>query len=202
MDYGILASDGATVDVKFVAPLQMTSNAPVFVSDSVSLKRHAVSQKAQRWELLAGLMPESRSRKFFLHNVTHGHTTPFFIRAPQPNGIEKEISKTAMMTASGSAGSSNIYISVGSEVAGKIPAGTFVNFVGHNKLYLLMDDVTGSAFYDIYPALTQAITSVAMVYKPQDVKMYAMYDPDVAVGIRYTDGVLSDPGQLKFIERL
>ena len=196
MDYGILDPTLTTVICKFVAPTKIINNSPSFVSDSVSLKRHAVSQKAQRWEILTNLMPENSSRDFFVHNTIHGNTGIFKIRMPQPYGLAAEIPSNSFV-ATGTRGSMNITVSG----FGTIPAGSFVTFAGHSKVYTLTSPAKSGAS-TVFPPLFESLSSATLNYKHEEVFMECSYDLDTSLGITYVDGILSDPGQIKLIERI
>jgi hypothetical protein len=86
-----------------------------------------------------------------------------------------------------------------------IPMGTFINFGGVGKVYMLTQSITlnvETMTAYIYPALrTQAAQGAIMYYK-DDVKMNVKYDTDVVRGMVYEDGILMDNGVIKLIEAL
>ena len=71
--YGIY--DNGEVIARFTAPLTIKSNQPVFVSDTLSLKRFISRRSAQRWEINAGLEPLTTDAQDLMVNlVTKGYS--------------------------------------------------------------------------------------------------------------------------------
>ena len=196
MEYGIY-QNGAVL-VKFVAPMSVISNNPVFGMDAVSLKRYTSSQNAQRWEIQTNLMPENGTADFMVHSVMNGYQNVFDILMPQAHRLVERNTKTRNINASGTKG--NTYVNVDA-VGGEIPKGTFVKFSNHDKIYMLTESLTsGSGTMRIYPALQRDLSVVVVHHKAQDVIMKARYDNSSSLGITFQDGWLSDPGSVKFIE--
>ena len=79
---GILDNSGALI-TRFVAPMEVRSNQPVFVSDTISLKRQVVSQGVQRWEITTNVEPSNYSADLLIHSVTNGYDQVIDIRMPQ-----------------------------------------------------------------------------------------------------------------------
>jgi len=49
--YGIYDTSTSKVIAEFVSPITVRSNQPVFISDTLSLKRSAYKRATQRWEI-------------------------------------------------------------------------------------------------------------------------------------------------------
>jgi hypothetical protein len=191
--YGIW--DGSAVIAKFTAPITVSSNTPVFVSDALSLKRIVSKRPAQRWEITATVEPLSiGANKLFAMLVKNGHFGEIQIVMPQNYGAVKARGGTSG-SASGSAGATSLSASAG----GLVPAGTFVRFASHSKVYMVTDDFTGGSM-NVYPPLL-ASTSGPM-YCGDNVIMNALLETDSITGMSYSDGILQDMGTLKFVEKL
>jgi hypothetical protein len=198
MAFGIW--DGTKVIAQFTAPLTVRSNVPVFASDTLSLKRHLVKRSAQRWEVEAGLEPQSTgSHELMSLLVTKGVTEEFKIIMPQNYGSTKELTTTANITATGSLGSSSVTISLNN---GILPMGRFIKFNNHSKIYMTTSKLTsGSGVVGIFPELRVAVSNEYVYYK-EDVQMSSLFDLDTITGMVYSDGILQDIGSIKIIERL
>ena len=130
--YGIY--ENGEVIAQFAAPLTIRSNQPVFVSDTLSLKRFISRRSAQRWEIDAGLIPQSTSaQNLMVSLVTKGYSETVTIIVPQNYGVIKARTATGTATGTGSAGSSSVTVS---GLIGLIPKGTFVKFSNHSNQLL------------------------------------------------------------------
>jgi hypothetical protein len=204
MQYGILAGDGQVM-IPFVAPTRITSNAPAFGADSISLKRYTLTQFAQRWEIRTNLYPEVDTCNFLTHSCQFGTATPFWIRMPQPVALEKFLKNapTNLTTLSSSAAGSSS-VTVGGTFS--IPAGTFLRFgnADHSKVYMARNALTPtSRSLQLVPPLLSAVPlGTAVICRPDLVQMKCFYDTSTTQGISYVDGILSDPGQVTLIESI
>lgn len=191
--------------IKFVAPISVKSNQPVFVSDTLALRRQTVSHNAQRWEIQAQLEPSNSSADFLVHSVVNGYNTTITIRMPQVYRLQKDDETTAtscVTTGVAAVNSSLVPVSIlkGTDNA-ILKKGEFIQFTGHDKVYLVTEDaVTGNV--KIFPALRAQVNSDTAVLFGENVKLRAKYDTDTMLGITYKDGILSDPGSITFIEAL
>jgi hypothetical protein len=193
--YGIW--DGTKVIAKFTAPLSVSSNVPVFVSDALSLKRLVSKRPTQRWEISATVEPLSfGSNDLFAMLVKSGHFGEIQILMPQNYGAVVARTTVGPGTASGSAGATSVSASSG----GFIPKGTFIKFASHSKIYLSTADLAGSGSLQIVPELRASVSGT--MYHGDDVVGSFLLDPEVIAGMSYRDGILQDLGTLKFVERL
>jgi len=195
--YGIL-DDNSELIAKFVAPLRVTSNQPAFVSDSLSLKRSVKARSGQRWEVAAPVAPLSTSaNKLFAMFVEKGNRKVFDITMPQNYGAVFNRKDLNAVVGNASAGATTVLFSTYSF----IPAGTFIKFANHDKVYMTLEDRNRSGLVKITPPLrTQCVAT--LVSWREDVIMKAYLESDVISGMSYTDGILMDNGELTFIEAL
>jgi hypothetical protein len=194
--YGIYES--GKVIAKFVAPVTVKSNVPVFASDTLSLKRRVSRRTAQRWEIETRIEPLSfTAEDLFANLVTKGHSEAISIVMPQNYGVIKKRTSTSTPTATGAAGSSVISITGNT---GFIPRGNFIKFNGITKIYMLTDAINGNGSVGIFPQLR---TNVNAVFAHRDdVIMPCYYDLDTIIGMTYSDGILMDIGTVKLVEAL
>jgi hypothetical protein len=199
MLYGILRTSTNTgidseIQCSFVAPLSVKSNQPAYAQDSMNLRRHASSQNIQRWEIAANLHPENGTADFLTHSVVSGHDQPIYVRMPQVTNLVTS-SGIITLTADVAAGTNVIHTST------TLVYGEFINIgVTNPKVYLVVSAVAGQA--TVRPLIVNSEVTGAAVTVGGKVTMTALYDSDTQLGITFTDGVLSDPGSVKLIERL
>ena len=195
MKYGILKSNINTgldseLDCVFCAPLTIISNQPSYSQDMMNLKRVAASQNVQRWEIESNIEATNDSINYLVHSVINGNDTVFPIRMPQAVGVK--------LTSNNSMNANQpIYTNIFNINGSGVSKGEFIQFEGHAKVYLV---VSGGTTITIKPSLRQAITAGTNIISGGKVTMSARYDSETRVGITYVDGILSDPGSLKFIE--
>ena len=86
--------------------------------------------------------------------------------------------------------------------------GSFIRFTNHNKVYLIREITSVSvntANVVVFPNLTASITgggTPETAYLGGHVTAHMYYDLDNAIGISYSDGILTDPGVVKLVEAL
>jgi len=194
--YG-LCTDAGVLLARFVTPLSLESNEPVFSADSLSLKRSTISRTSQRWEIRAGLEPLSYTNNaLFAFLVKKGLSATFKIRVPQPFGSQETRTVTGALSGSGTANSDVVNLGY---FSGTLPIGTMVKFSNHNKVYMITD-VSGSQI-SVFPKLVSNVSGATMYYK-DDVIADFYRDGTSLSGMSMQDGILMSTGELKFIEKL
>ena len=194
--YGIYES--GEVIAEFATPLTVRSNHPVFASDTLSLSRQVIRRTAQRWEIEARIVPLSSTANILFSNlITKGYSVAFDVVMPQNYGAILNRTASGSVTASGSINASVVTLS---GLSGLLPSGTFIKFASHNKIYVTLEDRSGSGSVIIYPGLFAGLSGIAMTYK-DDVLMKCLYDLDTTIGMVYSDGILMDMGTIRLIEK-
>jgi hypothetical protein len=202
MKYGILKTTSNTgtdaeLQCVFTTPLSIVSNQPAYVQDMLNLKRKVNSQNIQRWEMEANIEPSNNSSNFLVHSVMNGYDTVLNIRMPQVYGnAPVDIAANTSAVTNGISASTD---TIG--VSGTIPnVGEFVQFTNHDKVYLVVERFSTSM--KIAPALLKNVTINENIKRGGRVTLKAYYDNAVKLGITYIDGILSDPGSVRFIEAI
>jgi hypothetical protein len=192
--YGIY--EGGKVIAKFVAPVSVRSNQPVFASDTLSLKRYVSKRPAQRWEIETRLEPLSHSAEdLFVDLISKGYSSPTTVTTPQNYGASRKLTGSNSPTATGAVGASLISVTN----TGFIPKGTYIRFSNHSKVYLTLANRDNSGTVSIFPALRAAVSNTTFLCK-DDVIMTCFYDLDTIIGMSYVDGILMDLGTIKLVE--
>jgi hypothetical protein len=205
--YGILHSNVNTghpseLKIGFVAPLTIQSNQPAIVTDSLSLRRRVSYQKVQRWEITTNLDPENTTANYLVHSVRNGYTEIFYIRMPQVFRFYNNMPKNLSLVLASSAQAGDTSINISGLGLNEMNEGEFINLYGDSKVYLVVKAGSGGAGVEIYPPLMSSKAAGLPILYGDTVTMAARYNSDVILGIKYTDGVLSDPGSVKLIEAL
>jgi hypothetical protein len=195
--------EGGKVTIPFVAPMSILSNTPVFGQDSISLKRYVSRRgKAQRWEIVTSLMPTNNDANFLIHSVTNNASKVFDVLMPQVK-LQNLTTYTGSIfvgnTIQGGSTSIPVLFTGGT---GRLSKGEFIQFSNHDKIYLVTQDRINSGVLSIFPELRVSVdNTVSIKYRNNGtVLLKAYYDFDNVFGIQFTDGILSDPGTVSFIE--
>ncbi len=198
---GIITPNGV---IQFAAPMSINSNQPVFVADSVNLKRYTASMGVQRWEIETNVEPSSTSADYLIHSVSNGYSEVFNVEMPQPyRGTS--IYPTGTLPAFASAGTYFVRVSS----IGNLNRGDFISFTNYNKVYLItaISSYGGNPSYPgvytltVFPRIMSEISNGTLNYG-NNVIFKARYDTDSMIGIKYIDGILSDPGTVKLVEAI
>jgi hypothetical protein len=181
----------------FAAPLQLKSNVPVFVSDTLSLKRFVAGQAAQRWEIEARIAPTNDSVDFMMNSILNGHFNKIYVRMPQPvtPAIQAIPGSTSMVLVNAVASNTSI-TSNGTHVVGE-----FIKFNTSAKVHMVKK-ILAAGVIEIFPGLLANTPSTSIIMRGGWVTMEAYYDTDTVSGMIYSDGMLQDPGSIKLVEAI
>lgn len=189
---------------KILAPLQITSNRQTYQSETLSLKQQTFLTQAQRWELSFRIAMNSDENDMFGAHTWDFHTKKTMVM-PQLNGPARALTFTGLLaTADVSAGGDNT-VSIAATGTGVLPAGYFIKFDNHNKIYAITDSVTfanDTQTVNVFPSLLTAVSGATAVLTGDNATIRYQLDLTSGQGITYQDGVLSDPGTIKLIESL
>jgi hypothetical protein len=200
--YGIY-EDGKVI-AQFATPLQVVSNVPVFVSDTLSLKRFVSKRPAQRWEIESSVEPfSSNAQNLMVSLITKGSFEAVSVVMPQNYGaVFSRVAVGAGTTlVSGTAGSTQLNLTATGFSRLVIPKGTFIRFQNHAKIYMTTTDVNGSGSINIFPELRVNLSNVGMNWQDNVIGSF-FYDTDVIKGMQYSDGILMSIGTLRLVENL
>lgn len=188
-----------------LAPLSITSNEPVFEMTTVSLKTQRASQGTQRWELTFTTANSAANEAEALLGSVEGITSTSTMVMPQlPSIVAGNTATTTQVIDAGvAAGLSTVTI----VSDGVILKGSFIKFNNHDKLYMVTADVAASVAsapvdVDIYPSLRSAVTTSHTLNTGSSAVLTYYRSIDNAMGISFTDGILSNQGTINLIEAL
>jgi len=190
---------------KILAPLQITTNEPVFATDSVSLKQLRASQGAQRWEMTFSVLTNDGAADILLGSIDEIATANTMVM-PQLKEVDDRATQTystAPVSVAAAGGDTSVSVSVAS-ISGTLPRGSFVKFSNHDKVYIVKQDVnfsgTGSAVVEVYPPLNTALTTSDQLAMGSSVNFTYFRSVDNISGITYQDGILAEAGAITLIE--
>jgi hypothetical protein len=192
---------------QILAPLQITSNEPVYSTDSISLKQLRASQGAQRWELSFNVLTNDNAADLLLGAIDEIDSVGSMVMPQLKEVSDKNtlVVDTSSVAVSAAGGSSSVTVSRTGN-SGLLPRGSFVKFSNHDKVYIVKQDVDffgiGNTAISIYPALTSALTAGHSIVMGDSVDFTYYRSVDDITGITYMDGILADPGRITLIEAL
>jgi len=188
--------NGATI----LAPLKITSNEPVFEMTTVSLKTQRASQGAQRWELSFATATSAATEADAILGAISGITVADTMTMPQLPSVDAANTigvSRAISSASAGASSVNLHNN------GFMSKGTFVKLSNHDKIYMVTaDHSAGVSPVSIYPTLRVAVTGTDTLKTGSSAVLTYYRSIDNAMGITFTDGLLSNAGSINLIEAL
>jgi hypothetical protein len=181
----------------FAAPLSIRSVRPVFVSDSMSLRRFvAYRGDAQRWIIETEVVPmRDDSNSLMVDFVVKGIDKTVLVRVPQNYSVMRK-NEGSSGTATGAVGSTSISVTG----ANKILKGTFFNFGRGQKVYMATSDLIGTSL-QIFPRLRTAISGAQINYGNNVIGSF-IYDVNNLQGMSYVDGVLFKPEKITLLEKV
>jgi len=187
-----------------VTPFTIVSNEPHFDMTTVSLKTQRSSQGHQRWELAFSTVNTDTTEVDALLGAIQNFDQAQTMIMPQlPSCQGDHFNTDPNVYQSYTAGTTTVRISKGG-TTGKLPKGSFVTFSNHDKLYITTNelDLTTLAAADvgIYPALKTSVTSSHTLQTASNCLLTYYMDIDNAMGVTFSDGILSNTGTISLVE--
>ena len=150
--------------------INIKSNQTTMVSVAISGRRQARQLQNQRWSMEVGFPPMTRSEfapimAFIVSQRGKKESFQFTpVIVDDALGVE---TGTVAINGAHSVGATSIAMDgFAGDGAGRFKAGDFIKFASHNKVYMVVSDVTSSsnaATVTIEPPLTTAVTSDSTV---------------------------------------
>jgi hypothetical protein len=201
MFYGILKDKPVNNPAReliaiFATPLSVTSEPPAVVAETINFKRHVMEQTAQRWVIESDLNPFDEPPDLMSHRLDNGETKTIFVQFPQPySKSDLQGSSGVKLIAAATRRSTELLI------AGTLIPNTFI-CIGETpgKIYLVTSFKPGSC--TIFPSLRKDQPIDAPIYHGKDAIMLANYDSDFVRGMKYENGILATPGQIRLVEEV
>jgi hypothetical protein len=196
--YGIL-NDNNNLLARFSTPMSITSNQPVFSSDSISLKRQTNIKQAQRWEIEASLEPLSDTANLlYTFLISKGYSGTIQVVMPQSSAVFKNLfTATGTFTnVTANAGATSLNVQ---GMSNDVPVGFFIRFGSHKKIYMITS--SGLNTCTIYPPLRQSINNDTLFANNFVIGEFTLDFTSIR-GFTFIDGVLMDNGSIKLVEKI
>ena len=193
--------NGATI----LAPLSITSNQPIYETDTVSLSKQRASQGAQRWELSFTTVTTENTEADMLVGMVTGLATSDTMVMPQiPSAANNNTATTSLVISANVAAGLSLVTIVND---GIIKKGSFIKFSNHDKLYMVTADVAASVALapvnvNIYPSLRTAVTTAHTLLTGSSAVLTYYRDIDTTQGLKFTDGIISSVGSISLVEAI
>ena len=196
-------------NTEILAPFTIISNEPMFDMTTISLKTRRATQGHQRWELSFRTQPTNNNiEETLLSSVNNLNAETMTM--PQLKSVQDRftLSGTVILAAQGIANSNVVSLTLSSSNSGIIPKGYFLNFAGHDKLYIVTSDVdfssgsSGTINMSIYPKLTSNVSVNSNVNTGSNTLFSYYKSIDNQTGITFTDGILANSGTITLVEAI
>lgn len=189
--------NGATI----LAPVTITSNQPIYETDTVSLSKQRASQGAQRWELSFTTVTTENTEADMLVGMITGLATSATMVMPQIPSAAKGNTASVSLVISVAAAAGLSAVTVVSD--GVIKKGSFIKFSNHDKLYMVTADVAaGTAPVSIYPSLRTAVAITDTFQTGTSAVLSYYRDIDTTQGLSFADGIISSVGTISLVEAI
>lgn len=179
----------------YATPVTVNSNQPHFTTDTLNLSRTSAVSTAQRWEMQVQLGPDSTGRlqaDLQAHRTVNGFHTAFDIPIYQHHGLVASAAQPITVQATANLNSDTVMVL--SQNTFTIPAGYYIRFSNHSKVYLVTQTLEGVAnvaqTLNIFPRLRSALTTSDTV-DITDINLRAKYDVVDLIGYTYTRGIVT-----------
>ena len=184
-----------------LAPFKITSNQPIYETDTVSLSKQRASQGAQRWELTFTTATSDATEADMLVGMITGLATASTMTMPQIPSAAKGNTAGVSLVISVAAAAGLSAVTVVSD--GIIKKGSFIKFSNHDKIYMVTADVSaGTAPVSIYPSFRTSVAITDTFQTGPSAILTYYRDIDSTQGLTFTDGLLSNAGSISLTEAI
>lgn len=188
-----------------LAPFSITSNQPIYETDTVSLSKQRASQGAQRWELSFTTVTSESTEADMLVGMITGLATATTMVMPQIPSVVKGNTAGVSLEISAAVAAGLSEVTIVSD--GIIKKGSFIKFSNHDKLYMVTADVAASVALApvavaIYPSLRTAVAITDTLKTGSSAVLTYYRNIDSTQGLKFTDGLLSNAGSISLTEAI
>ncbi|MFN3895768.1 MAG: hypothetical protein ACK4KU_14685, partial [Acinetobacter sp.] len=177
-------------------PFSITSNRNAFQVETLSLKQSTFLTEAQRWELQFSILMNDNEGDMFGAHTWDFHKKKTMVM-PQLVGPKKRLTLTTNLVTSGAALGGALVVSATSTQSGILPAGYFIKFGNHDKIYAVKTDVSytsNTRVLNLFPNLVTAVPAGTAVQIGNNAVLKYQLDLTSGQGITFNNGILSDVG--------
>ena len=194
---------------EILTPYNIFDNRTVFQNQSLNLQRTTTFLPGQRFDMNFQVKPSHDPSAIMLAHISGFHSVDTMIM-PQALGMEEKrtFKGSAVAASNAVAGADLVTISAtsGDGAGNIIPAGYFLTFAGHPKLYMVTENVelndTTNKSLKIYSRLVADIVASENVNLGDNVLYTYERDIKTARGVSFNNGVLTNPGTINLVEKI
>lgn len=194
---------------KIATPLTIKDTRKQYINESLNLKREVVTLSGQRFDLSFSLEPSHNPAAVML-SMTADFDKVETMVFPQPSGVEDDRTYSGTLNVQVAAGAGSDTVTVRSQSGHgsnkKIPAGYFIKFSGHSKVYLVTQELilnnTTNKTLNIYPRLSKEVPVNNKVLMGGDVIYTYKKDVGTQRGMSFVNGAISNAGLVSLIENI
>jgi len=194
---------------EILTPYNIYDNRTVFTNESLNKKRTHTFIDGQRFDMNFAVKPSHDPSQIMLAHISGFHETDTMV-FPQGVGLEDKRTYNGTLAVKNAATAGQDQITVNSQSghgANKIiPAGYFIKFQGHSKIYMVTEELNLNNGADktlkIYPKLQKNVAAANEVKLGDDVIYTYERDIKTARGISFSGGVLTNPGTINLVEKV
>lgn len=187
-----------------LAPLNIMSNRQAFQVETLSLKQTKFTTEAQRWELSFGIANNGNEAASFLAHTADYYRKKIMVM-PQLNGPRSQMTFAGTLSIGTGLLGGDSEVAITASGSGVLPAGYFVKFSNHDKVYVVTETATFSnntVNVNIFPSLTADVLVGANLLLGDNVTIRYQLDLTATQGITFNDGIISSVVSIKLIEAL
>ncbi|WP_069299895.1 hypothetical protein [Neptunicoccus sediminis] len=194
---------------KIITPYNLIDNKTVFVNESLNKKRTTIALDGQRFDINFSIEPSHDPSELMVAHMADFHKTETMI-FPQSLGMEEKRTYNGNLVVKNnvSAGADQIVVNSTTDngTTKKLPAGYFIKFSGHNKIYMVTNimhlNSTNDKTLKIYPKLQKNVDASETVKFGDDVIYTYERDLKTARGMSFIGGVLATTGTINLVEKI
>lgn len=184
-------------------PVSFRSNQTVIQNQTLSLDVSRFVLPGQRWELSFRCLSGGDEVDIFnqLTANMYGESTMIM---PQLQQAEARTTFSGSLAIDGAETAGSSSVAATPNASGVLAKGSFIQFNGHKKIYMVTSDVTltnaVSSNIPIFPNLIPVLDNTDAIDTGSNVTLHYLIDDTTATGITFVNGAIADPGVIRLWE--
>ena len=193
------------LQIEYGFPITFESNIGLRSQEARNLRYYGADIGAQRWEFLITLAPQvgqtAALGRLAAHRARHSRLNPFEIECPQLVEYPSNLTSNVLTSSNRAAGGTTVPIDSAdsNRAAQGLPAGRFIRFNGHSKLYMVVVGRASNGNITIEPELVANVANNERIFISPNVRV--VYDPSSPIATAHDSNAVVLP-QLRLHEAL
>lgn len=188
---------------RILNPVTFFSNQVVLENETITLDVSRLVLPAQRWELTFKLITNGAEADLFNTLTVDRYSAGTMVMPQQPNAAAR-VTFAGSATVQSSTLAGNDTVAVLPTGSGLLPKGSFIQFAGHKKVYMVKADANlvdqQATNVAVFPNLIGDLDAAIDVNFGDDVTFNYLIDDTVVSGLTFVQGKLSDVGAIRLLE--